>query len=145
MFSGPRSERLITPELYSRRNNVPGVTIPVINWKKLASPVGRRVVPNRETRALASPPATPDFAELAASRVRLGRPCSAQPRPAFGAGSGRPAKGVGGSLPRGCSGSERGAIRRRFGWAGLPNPKGAVFQNVHVGLHALPAVSSPQR
>ena len=52
-----------------------------------ASPAGRRVVPNRETRALASPPATPDFAELAASRVRLGRPCSAQPRPAFGAGS----------------------------------------------------------
>ena len=81
-------------------------------------PSGAKVVPNRETRALASPPATPDFAELAASRVRLGRPCSAQPRPAFGAGSDCPAgerfrRQTRRNLPAvGVSDSEAGADRR---------------------------------
>ena len=72
------------------------------------------------TRAFASPQttATPDFAELAASRVRLGRPCSAQPRPAFGAGSDCPAgerfrRQTRRNLPAvGVSDSEAGADRR---------------------------------
>lgn len=86
---------------------------------------GRRGPPQRGdggaeqgTRALASPPATPDFAELAASRVRLGRPCSAQPRPAFGAGRDCPAgerfrRQTRRNLPAvGVSDSEAGADRR---------------------------------